>query len=192
MRKFLILGLILLAAGCKSKNTGSASAEKFELESLAQIIASNNLEAVYPEAKISEGTDLFEEGTVERAYSILYPGTADELLITWKDDNRTQLHEMRFDKNGRWQTREGIKVGTTYDELVRLNGNSIKFYGFGWDYSGAVDWNGGKLADSKVRVFLAPKNTPSNKFIGDQVIEATPEEIKELDLSVQAVMYRQD
>lgn len=192
MRKFLILGLILLAAGCKSKKIDSASAEKFQFESLAQIIAANNLEEVYPEAEINEGTDLFEEGTVERAYSILYPGTADELLITWKDNDRTRLHEMRFDKNGRWQTRDGIKVGTTYDELVQLNGNSIRFYGFGWDYSGAVDWNGGKLADSNIRVFLAPKNTPSNKFIGDQIIEATPEEIEELNLRVQAVMYRED
>lgn len=192
MRKILILGLILLAAGCKSRKTGASASEKFELESLATIIAANDLEAVYPEANISEGKDLFEEGTVERAYSILYPGTADELLITWKDEQRSRLHEMRFDKNGRWKTRDGIKVGMSYDDLVRLNGNSIKFYGFGWDYSGAVDWNGGKMADSKVRVFLAPKETPSNKFIGDQIVEATPEEIDALDLSVQAVMYRQD
>ena len=59
MRKFLILGLILLAAGCKSKKIDSASAEKFQFESLAQIIAANNLEEVYPEAEINEGTDLF-------------------------------------------------------------------------------------------------------------------------------------
>lgn len=190
MKKLLILGLILMAAGCKSKKTGVASAEKYQLENLAKVIAENDLKSIYPEAQISEGTDLFEEGIVERPYSILYPGTADELLITWEDNDRTQLHQLRFDKNGRWQTKNGIKVGTTYDELVRLNGNSIKFYGFGWDYSGAVDWNGGKLADSNVRVFLAPVNSPSGKFIGDKIVEATPEEIEALNLKVQAVLYQ--
>lgn len=190
MKNVLVLLLILLAAGCKSKKTGSASAEKFQLENLAEIIAENDLKAIYPEAQISEGTDLFEEGTVERPYSILYPGTADELLITWKDEARTQLHQLRFDKNGRWKAFNGIKVGTTYDQLVRLNGNPIKFYGFGWDYSGAVDWNGGKLSDSNIRVFLAPTNTPPGKFIGDQIVDATPEEIEALNLKVQAVLYQ--
>ena len=190
MRKFLILGLILLAAGCKSKKTGSTAAEKFQVETLAEVIATNNLKSVYPDAQISEGTDLFEEGTVERAYSILYPGTSDELLITWEDGARTKIHQLRFDKNGRWKTKNNIRVGTTYDELVRLNGNSIKFYGFGWDYSGAVDWNGGRLANSNVRVFLKPENSPSAKFIGDRIVEATPEEIEALNLKVQAVLYQ--
>lgn len=190
MRKYLILGLILIAAGCKSKKTGSTSAEKFQIENLARVISQNNLHTIYSDAQISEGTDLFEEGTVERPYSILYPGTADELLITWKDDDRTQLHQLRFDKNGRWKTKNGIKVGTTYNELVHLNGNSIKFYGFGWDYSGAVDWNGGRLADSHVRVFLTPEDPPAGKFIGDQIVEATPEEIEALNLRVQAVLYQ--
>lgn len=190
MRKILILGLLLIAAGCKSKKVSSSSAEKFQLVNLAEVIAANDLNSIYPDAQISEGTDLFEEGTVERPYSILYPGTSDELLITWKDDARTQLHQLRFDKNGRWEALDGIKVGTTYEELVRLNGNSIKFYGFGWDYSGAVDWNGGKLSDSNIRVFLAPQNTPPEKFIGDQIVDATPEEIEALNLKVQAVLYQ--
>ena len=70
-----------------------------------------------------------------------------------------------------------------------MNG-PIKFYGFGWDYSGAVDWSNGKFADSDIRVFLAPKGTPPNKFYGDGVIEATEEEIAALELSVQAIMFQ--
>ncbi|NJX17188.1 hypothetical protein HC176_17080, partial [Tamlana crocina] len=52
MRKFFILGLILIAAGCKSKRMTSASAEKFQLENLAEVIAENDLETIYPEAQI--------------------------------------------------------------------------------------------------------------------------------------------
>lgn len=191
MKKVLILALILTAVGCKSKKLSSSSAEKFQVENLAEVIAKKDLNTIYPDAQISEGTDLFEEGTVERAYSLLYPGTSDELLIIWEDENRTRIHQLRFDKNGRWQTNNGIKVGTTYDELERINGKPVKFYGFGWDYSGAVDWNEGKLANSNVRVFLAPEDTPPNQFIGDKIVEATPEEIDALDLKVRAVLYQQ-
>lgn len=190
MKKVLVLGLILIVAGCKSKKLSSDSAEKFQIENLAEVISEKNINSIYPEAQISKGTDLFEEGTVELPYSILYPGTGDELLIIWEDVNRTKIHQLRFDKNGRWQTHNGIKIGTSYEELERLNGKPIKFYGFGWDYSGAVDWNGGKLADSNIRVFLAPEKTPANKFIGDKIVEATPEEIEALNLRVRAVLYQ--
>lgn len=190
MKRVLVLALIFTITGCKSKKISSNSAEKFQIENLAEVISEKDLNTIYPEAQISEGTDLFEEGTVERAYSILYPGTSDELLIIWEDQDRTDIHQLRFDKNGRWQTNNGIKVGTSYEDLERINGKPIKFYGFGWDYSGAVDWNGGKLANSNVRVFLAPENTPSNKFIGDAIIEATPEEIAALDLKVRAVLFQ--
>ncbi|WP_029037571.1 hypothetical protein [Salinimicrobium xinjiangense] len=188
MRKVLILGLILLAAGCKSRKITSNSPEKFQLENLEGIIADNNLKEIFPEARIAEGIDLFEEGTVELPYSILYPETADQLLIIWEDESRTRPYQLYFDNEGKWSTKNGIKVGTTYEELERINNGPIKFYGFGWDYSGAVDWNDGKLADSNIRVFLAPVNAPPQRFYGDQIIEADPEDILNLNLRVRAVM----
>ncbi|MGA8853946.1 MAG: hypothetical protein WB492_07205, partial [Christiangramia sp.] len=75
----------------------------------------------------------------------------------------------------------------TYAELNKMNGKKISFYGFGWDYSGAVDWNGGKLEKSGLRVFLTPGNDPSNKFYRDKIIKATPEEIEALDLKVGSI-----
>jgi hypothetical protein len=188
MRKVLILGLILIAAGCKSKKITSNSPEKFQLESLEGVIADQNLQEIYPEAEIAEGVDLFEEGTVELPYSILYPETDNQLLIVWEDETRTRPYQLYFDSEGKWSTKQGIKVGTSYEDLEKINEGPIKFYGFGWDYSGAVDWNDGKMADSNIRVFLAPVNAPPQSFYGDQVIEADPEEILNLNLRVRAVM----
>src|SRR5687767_4624093 len=39
---------------------------------------------------------------------------------------------------GNWITDDGIKIGTTLDELVKLNGQPITFSGFGWDYGGWI------------------------------------------------------
>ena len=146
-----------------------------------KVISREDLKRVYPEANIAEGKELFEEGTVERSYTVLYPGTKDEILITWQDRNENKIHQIFHEGQGRWQSKKGIKIGTSYDDLVALNQGPIKVYGFGWDYSGAVDWNKGKLADSNIRVFLAPENDPPKKFYGDKVIEADIADIKKFE-----------
>ena len=191
MRKILFLGVILLViGGCKSKKITAESSDKFVIENLAKISSAEDLETIYPEASIKEGADVFEEGIVQRPYTIIFPETPDEALITWNDAERTRLNNIRVENDGRWKTREGIKIGTTYDELEKINEGPVEFYGFGWDYSGAVDWNDGKLSNSNIRVFLEPTGTPPNKFYGDRKIEASEEEIEALDLTVQAIMYQ--
>ncbi|WP_324720402.1 hypothetical protein [Salinimicrobium sp. HB62] len=192
MRKLLILALIVLASGCKSRKITSDSAEKFQMENLAKVISRNNLQKIYPEAEISEGIDLFEEGTVERAYSILYPNTDDELLIIWDDKTQNKPHQIYVENEGRWRTGEGIEVGTPYTDLERINEGPFDFYGFGWDYSGAVDWKDGKMKDSNIRVFLAPVAAPPKSFYGDQIIEADPEDIINLDLKVRAIILQNE
>ncbi|MCY2685624.1 hypothetical protein [Salinimicrobium sp. TH3] len=192
MKKLLILGLIILASGCKSKKLTANSPEKFRLENLAEVINENSLEKIYPDAEISEGVDLFEEGTIERAYSILYPNTDDELLIIWEDKTMNKPHQIYTENDGRWRTSEGIEVGTSYEDLVKINEGSIDFYGFGWDYSGAVDWKDGKMKDSNVRVFLAPVAAPPKSFYGDKIIEADPEDIINLDLKVRAIILQKE
>lgn len=188
MRKIFLIAAVLFIAACNSAKKGtSGSTAKYTVENLEKM-NSVDLQKNYPDANIEEGTDLFEEGTEERAFSILYPGTENELHITWQDKDRTKIHDLRVSKDGKWRSETGIDIGTTYAELNKMNGKKISFYGFGWDYSGAVDWNGGKLEKSGLRVFLTPANDASNKFYGDKIIEAAPEEIEALDLRVAAII----
>lgn len=190
MRKILLfLGLLLIVSACKSKKP--VPADRYVIENLAEFATVEKIKEIYPDARTREGTDMFEEGTVERVYNVLYPDSPDEVLLTWKDHNRTRLHHIRVENEGRWKSKSGIEIGTTYTELEALNEAPISFYGFGWDYSGAVDWNEGKLADSNIRVFLAPKKDPPNQFIGDQIINPSEEEIEKLKLSVREIIYRQ-
>ena len=188
MRKFFILSAIILLAACNSAKKGtSGSNAKYSIENLGKM-DSEDLKRNYPDSRMEEGIDLFDEGTDERPFTILYPGTENELHITWQDKERTKIHDLRYSANGKWKSDTGVEIGSTYQDLTKLNGKPVSFYGFGWDYSGAVLWNGGNLEDSGLRVFLAPQNDHDNKFFGDHIIKATPEEIEALDLKVASIM----
>lgn len=190
MRKILFLFIVLALASCSStKNTASATLDKFVIENLIRF-NSQEIKENYPDANVYEAVGVFEEGTEELPYSILYPDTPNELNITWADASRTQIYDIRISIGGDWRSSTGIKIGTSYDELNKLNGKLISFYGFGWDYSGAVIWNEGEFEKSHLRVFLSPEKEPNVKFYGDHIIGASPEEIEAMNLVIGTIIYK--
>lgn len=182
--------LILIAASCKNtKQATTAPADKFVIEDLAEM-NSEEIKQQFPEANIIEDIGEFEEGTEKRPYTVLFPDTPDEIQITWEDMERTKINDIRFSKEGKWKSSTGIKIGTSLEELNQLNGKAVAFYGFGWDYSGAVVWNNGKYENSNLRIFLASEKSLPGKFYGDHIIKASPEEVEALNLKVQTLIYK--
>src|SRR5690606_31915258 len=191
MKKFILLILIIGIVSCKgSKNSATSNIDLFAVENLA-VMNSEDIGKNYTDTNIQADIGMLEEGTEERPYTTLYSGTPDEIQITWANPQRSKIYDIRFTGDGRWKSQTGIKVGTSYEELNQINGKKVSFYGFGWDYSGAVMWNDGKLEDSKIFVFLSPNNSAEgNKFYGDHIIQATPEEIAALNLRVSSILYK--
>lgn len=190
MKKLSILFFILIATSCKNtKQVTSGPKDKFIIEDLAEM-NSEEIKKLYPEANIFEDIGEFEEGTERRPFSVLFPETPDEIQITWNDMERTQINDIRFNGDGKWESSSGIKIGTSLEELNRLNEKSVSFYGFGWDYSGAVDFNDGKFENSNLRIFLDSEKSLPEKFYGDEIIQASPEEIAALDLKVQTIIFK--
>lgn len=194
MNKFLFIVILCLVVSCKGKKSVSdvsskPATETFIIEDIIKNPTPEALKKRYPNADLREDIGLFEEGTAERAYTILYPGTKNEIHLIWETIERKDLYQVVFSKNGDWVSSLGIGVGTSYAELVERNGKPIKVYGFGWDYSGAVDWNGGKLQKSNLRLFLKPAIEPNPKFYTDAIIEPTQGEIDQLDLRVGNIIY---
>ncbi|PIV50849.1 MAG: hypothetical protein COS19_03225 [Flavobacteriaceae bacterium CG02_land_8_20_14_3_00_34_13] len=201
MKKCIVLGIICLFFSCKgTKSTtsasepatnivASASLKNFTVEKIARNTTAEDLERMYPDAAKKEEIGHFEEGSVQRAYTIMYPGSKNEIHFIWETLERKKVYQLVLSKNGDWETASGIKIGTTYEDVVQRNGKGINIYGFGWDYSGAVDWNGGALENSKLRVFLQPAGEPNPKFYGDGIIIPNPEELKKLNLTVGKIIY---
>jgi hypothetical protein len=88
--------------------------------------------------------------------TILYKNTPNEVQIIWKDTlafanpDWVSVGSWEADKidisRTNWKTMHGVTLGTTLQELEKINGRPFFFYGFGWDLGGgASGWNGGKL-----------------------------------------------
>jgi len=104
--------------------------------------------------------------TVGRRYgetipaTILFPDSKNQITIEWLDGKPYQrIKNLRIEGEGSsWQTAEGIRIGTTFEELERINQRPFKFYGFDWEYEGkADDWQGGNV-HKYMTVYLTPKN----------------------------------
>ncbi|MCJ7758503.1 MAG: hypothetical protein MUP24_10190, partial [Gillisia sp.] len=114
MRKIYSLFMVLSLASCSStRNTTSVTLDKFVIENLIRF-NSEKIKEKYPEANVYEDIGLFEEGTEELPYSVLYPDTPNELNITWADASRTQIYDIQFSIGGDWRSSTGIRIGTTY------------------------------------------------------------------------------
>jgi hypothetical protein len=114
-----------------------------------------NKNVVTQEFHVDEG--YFEVST------IVFQDTPNQIQILWKDKAQNifkKPERVIIDKKGtKWKTQNGITIGTTLKELVRINGAFITFAGFGWDYGGVIlDWHKGKLAGQPISVRLAPAN----------------------------------
>jgi hypothetical protein len=111
--------------------------------------------------------------------TILYPGDSlRRLEIVWRDTVRQQ-EPARIILRGRqsqWQAASGISLGTSLQDLERLNGRPFTLAGFGWDYAGVVtSWNGGSLdsALAGVKLYLDPgpaqsESAPYSQVLGDR------------------------
>jgi hypothetical protein len=97
--------------------------------------------------------------------TVLYPGDSlRRAEIIWQDSTQRRSPARIILRGDRslWQVGRGISLGTSLQELERLNGRPFVLAGFGWDYSGVVtDWKGGALDSSLVGVKLYLDPGPS-------------------------------
>ncbi len=103
------------------------------------------------------------EGESDETYtaSIVLPGSPNQLLIRWEDEQLfRKIKSIRIEKDSTdWRTAEGITVGTTLEELVRINGKDFAFNGF-YEAGTAgmtTSWQGGAIHPGLV-LYLQPSN----------------------------------
>jgi hypothetical protein len=113
------------------------------------------------------------------AGAVLYPGDSlRRAEVVWQDSvNRRRPARLviRGDRT-KWQLPRGITLGTTLQELERLNGRPFVLAGFGWDYAGVItDWKGGTLdsALAGMKLYLDPgaaqyESKPYSEVMGDR------------------------
>lgn len=102
----------------------------------------------------------------------LYPNDEARTVEVWlNESDRPQALSVRGSKSV-WTRVDGVRLGLNTRELQAINGRPFKFFGFEWDYSGAIsDWGGGTLAvDGGTRgpvVLCPPDPHPMDYPAGD-------------------------
>jgi hypothetical protein len=102
--------------------------------------------------------------------TLLYPNQPNESIIYWKDSayHKTIAFIECRGGNAGFHTAAGIKNGSGLSELLKLNGRRIDFYGFGWDYGGAItSFNKGALETGNIRYELILQGDGADGLWGD-------------------------
>jgi hypothetical protein len=146
---------------------------------------------------VKRSTGYYPEGMGEYPNTLLFPDSENQVEFVWVDDSANfsglayiEVHGQKTD----WQTIEGITLGTRLKTLETLNQKPFAFYGFGWDYSGTVNWDDGHLFDRKIFVCLDyPGETIPAEFeglIGDQEIRSDSELAQKANPVVREITMR--
>jgi hypothetical protein len=162
------------------------------VENLATALRDDHLNTAYPDLNVKEDVMLFGEGTIERRVKILGNGTDNEILISYQNG---KPFEMLYGNRGLWRTKHPIYIGLPIKNLNEINGKPVKFAGFGWEYSGLVNFNDGVIDSDRYTVFLAPNYTDINKetafgFIGSDFFNSDIADVEKLHLYVSSITYK--
>ena len=164
-------------------------ANDFVLNKLLSYQSEIELKEAYGK-KVTHGRDFLPEGMGTYPVTVLYAGTSNEVKINWRDTAAYRnINNVILDGNASdWQTTQGIRLGTRLRELEKLNGKPFTLYGFGWDYGGAVQWNGGKLDNQGIFVRLTMlRTTPEegwNALQGDNKFMSNDSMVARADIVV--------
>lgn len=128
--------------------------------------------------------------------TLLYPGTPDEIAVTWQDAGRTRVAHIRTTsgQSNRWMTAQGVRVGTLLTDLERLSGRTLEFSGFGWDYGGGLMWSE-TTGDIRLRLKVDPADVPasvndpdSGSIKGDHLVRSDRPLVRRLRIRVYELM----
>ncbi len=136
---------------------------------------------------VQRGEYMVGEGTMLDV-TYIFPGTPKELILLWKEEDFTHLHEIRITQpESPWKTETGLTMGKSLKEVEKINGGSFLMSGFQWDYAGTtMSWNQGNLLPALVLVFAEPTRVHES-LIGDMEVSSENRYLQRSNPKVRAI-----
>jgi hypothetical protein len=141
----------------------------------------NDLENMFGKNNIQDTIDYGAEGMDSFIVTKINSNTPKEIVINWQLD---KFHKAIgtvdcFQENAPYHTADSLKIGSTLEKLVQVNGKKINFYGTGWDYGGIItSYNNGKFQHSTLYFQLDAKSGASEKVMGDRELNTDLPQVK--------------
>jgi hypothetical protein len=145
---------------------------EISLDSLLMFRSMQELKKIFGENVISSRGD-YPEGMGTYRNTLLFPKSKNQVEFVWQDTvNYSKLIRIQlYGDSTVWKTKEGLTVNTSLKELEKLNRKPFIFLGFGWDYGGQVNWDGGAMEERKIQVYLRSPSVMSqseqDQLLGD-------------------------
>ena len=189
---------VCLLADCKSKSKDNnwiiVPGEK--VGEINQNSTKKDLIDIFGEKNIIESNIDLSEGESNVGTKI-YHNTPDELEVLWKDNKFQKIDRIIIRRKGTlWKTIDGITIGTSMSDVVKINGEEITILGFEWDYAGTlVSWNNGKLEKTYTigeKYAMSFESMPEKvknyeSVLGDKEFRSDNKIIKSMNLKVASI-----
>ena len=131
--------------------------------------------------------------------TVVFPDTPKELRIAWEEDKTFEkiARIIVRQENAPWHTPEGLKIGSSLQEVIDLNGTHFNFWGFDWDYAGSVSsWEGGNFDGKGLGVrlnyqvdFEELDSKAVEAVIGDREVSSNEPILKEMQVVVSELFF---
>ena len=169
--KIFVLVLFILTAKVNAQKTNATFITETSWAGITKSTNIDGLKNIFGEANIKDERICGAECVDSVDVTKIYPDTKKEIIIYWADSLYHKKIGMIVCNNEQsvCQTKNGIKIGSTLAQLLKLNGKKISFGGFGWDYGGGItSFNNGHLAKSNITYLLDITGDAPNALLGER------------------------
>jgi len=126
--------------------------------------------------------------------TVLFPETNKQITIEWKENFSNPGRITVAHINSTWRLNSGVKVGSTLEEVEKINEEPFKLTGFEWDYPGrTVSWEKGKLPVQLQLDFDYNADIPQAELVqvlGDGYFSSKNRVIRKMNLKVKTIFIR--
>jgi hypothetical protein len=139
------------------------------------------LQAIYGAANVKDERICGPECADSIDVTKIYPEKNNEFIVYWKDSlyHKAIAFIETYLPDGPYHTDKGLKIGSTFDDLLKINGKKIIFSGFDWDYGGSIqDYGMGALQNSSVSFRLAMDEGGGTELSGDSEFNTEMPDVK--------------
>ncbi|MDZ4806869.1 MAG: hypothetical protein SGI96_01220 [Bacteroidota bacterium] len=195
--KKIILPLIIIATSiysCGNKDKKATPvAEKPEVKIDSALITDSSwglitkktdfagLQAIYGAANVKDERICGPECADSIDVTIIYPEKNNEFTVYWKDNlYHTAIAFIEtYLPDGPYHTVNGLKIGSSLEDLLKINGKQIIFSGFDWDYGGSIqDYGMGTLQNSPLGFRLEMTGDGGTELSGDSEFNTEMPKVK--------------
>jgi hypothetical protein len=172
MRVLFILCLGVIIACNDDRDTTKVTVENHQLgdsllitdSSWGPIYSNTTLEelrSIYGSQNIKDSMVYGPEAVDSFDVTFIYPNTQREIIVHWADGAmHSKVDYIETHQEGApYHAANGLMIGSKLSDLLRVNGKTIAFMGFGWDYGGKImSYNGGVLEKYPIRFDLGSRS----------------------------------